>query len=149
MSIQAFGFNFLGQQNLQFIDPTTGRLTQDARNLLLALWNRTGRGTGIVPIVSDPLTAAGASISDALQLTDDWNYFATVDSGTGCQILPLKPGNDIQVFNGGANLLLVYPPASTDQIDALGAGNAYSLAAGQLRIFECWDINPGQFYSYG
>lgn len=148
MSIGSFGQDF-PQPQVGITEPKTGVLTRDGRYLLLTLYNRTGAGTGIVPNVSDPLIAAGASIADALQLTTDWNLFGTVAAGTGCQILPLKPGNDIQVYNGGANALNIYPPTALDQIDALGAGVAYSLPAGKLRIFECWAINPGLYLSYG
>lgn len=148
MSIQAFNQDF-PQPPTPIIDPATGALTRDGRYLLLALWNRTGKGTGIVPVVSPALVATGASIADALQLTNDWNNLGTVAAGAGCQILPLKPGNDIQVYNGGANPLAIYPPSALDQIDALGAGAPYSLAAGKLRIFECWAITPVQLYSFG
>jgi len=41
-------------------------LTRDGRYLLLTLYNRTGTGTGIIPNVSAPLVASGASIADAL-----------------------------------------------------------------------------------
>lgn len=148
MSIQAFGSNFNAQQT-QLFDPQTGALTINGKNFLLALFNRTGGTTGIVPKVSPPLTATGISIADALPLTTDWNFFGTAAFGAGCIIMPLKPGNDIQVFNGSANPVAVYPPDAQSQIDALFAGTAYSLPAGKLRIFECWAINPGQFYSYG
>lgn len=148
MSIQSFGFDFSAQSNgLKFFDPQTGQLTRIGSYFLLALWNRTGTGTGIVPKVSDPLVAAGASIADALMLVTDWNLVGTVAAGTGVQILPLKPGNDIQVYNNGANALLIYPPDANTQIDALGNGVAFSLAPGKLRIFECWTLN--QFVTYG
>lgn len=148
MSIQAFGTDF-PSGNQPFLDPATGLVDRTWRYVLLQLWNRTGQGTGIVPAVSEPLTATGATIADALALTNDWNYFNTVAAGTGCLLLPLKPGNDIQVFNGGANALNIYPPTALDQIDALGAGSPYVLNAGKLRIFECWDFGPLQFYSFG
>lgn len=149
MSIQAFQAQFSANTPLQFIDPQTGVLTKTGQYLFLQLWNRTGQGTGIIPLVSDPLTATGATIADALQLVKDWNFFGTVVAGSGCQILPLKPGNDIQVFNGGAHAINIYPPDTASKIDALGPAAAYSLAPGKLRVFECWAINPGQFYSFG
>lgn len=150
MSIQAFAADFLGQQNVPIVDPQTGTLTRNGRTLLQALWSRTGQGTGIIPNVSPPLTASGSTIADALQLTTDWNYFGTIPGGTGCKILPLKPGNDIQVFNGATpESLSIYPPTALDQIDALGAGQPFILAPGKLRIFECWGNSPAQFYSFG
>lgn len=146
MSIQAFGDDF--PKSTQFLDPT-GNINKTWLYLLLQLWNRTGQGTGIIPVVSDPLTGAGTTIADALSLTDDWNWFTTVAAGTGCKILPLKPGNDIQIYNAGAHSLNVYPPTAADQIDSLGAGSPYVLAAGKLRIFECWGNSPEQFFSLG
>lgn len=144
MSIQAFARNFNASSKL--VDDN-GIPIGDGRDFLLALFNRTGAGTGIVPKVSDSLVATGASIADALGLITDWNLVGTVAAGTGVQILPLKPGNDIQVYNGGANALLVYPPSALIQIDALGNGIGFSLAPGKLRIFECWTLS--QFISFG
>ena len=152
MSIQHFQAQFPAGSEAQFFDPKTGTLTRIGQYFMLQMLNRTGAGTGIVPKVSDPLTATGTTLATALELATDWNTFSTVAAGTGCVIstaLDLQPGNDIQVFNGGANNLNVYPPTATDQIDALGAGSPFVLAAGKLRIFECWATNPSQFRSFG
>lgn len=146
MSIQSFNYDFTAEEVSSFIDPKTGSLTKVGRYLLLALWNRTGQGTGIVPKVSDPLTATGAAIGDALGLTTDWNFVATVPVGTGVQIMALKPGNDIEVYNAGANNLNVYPPVAFS-IDALAVNQAYVLTPGKLRIFQCWTLS--QFISLG
>lgn len=143
MSIQRFARNFFGAG--PFVN-TDGALTVDASRFLLALFNRTGMGNGIVPVVSDLLIAAGMTAADALQLTADWNLVATVAAGSGVQILLLKPGNDIEVYNSGANNLKIYPPTGL-QIDALGVDQPYVLAAGKLRIFQCWGLT--QLYSLG
>lgn len=148
MSIQSFLQNFAPRNPI--VDPQTGIPTTDyGQSLLLALWNRTGSGTGIVPKVTDPaalLVAAGNSQITAFAVTQDWNWFGTVPVGSGALILPLKPGNDIQFFNGGANPLNVYPPLGY-QIDALGLNQPFSLVAGKLRVFECWALN--QLFSFG
>lgn len=146
MSIQSFGTDF--PKTTILLDPN-GNINKTWLYTLLQLWNRTGLGTGIVPVVSDPLTATGTTLADALSLINDWNSFNNVAAGAGCVILPLKPGNDIQVYNGGANSLKIYPTTSQDQIDALGAGAPYVLASGKLRVFECWGNSPSQFYSFG
>lgn len=148
MSIQAFGFNFDVQRTL--VDKS-GVPTRDGRDFLLSLFNRTGAGTGIVPkmglsATNNPLVATGSVLADSLQLTADWNLVGTVGAGTGVQILPLKPGNDIQVYNAGANNLNVYPPGGS-QIDALAINQAFVLAPNKLRIFECWTLT--QLYSFG
>ena len=145
MSIQGFSYNYDLRRKL--VDQN-GVPFQDGRDLLLALFNRTGAGTGIIPKVSPvPLIATGSTIADALGLVTDWNLIGIVAAGTGVAIPPLKPGNDIEVFNGGANALKVYPFSSTAQIDALGNGAAFSLAPGKLRIFQCWTLSL--LISYG
>lgn len=118
---------------------------------LLGLFNRTGAGTGIIPKVSPPLTATGTTIGEALQLIADWNYVTTVPANSGVAIaeaLNLQPGNDIWVFNFGANPLNIYPPSASVVIDALGAGAPYVLTGGGgSRCFQC--ITSTQFSSYG
>lgn len=139
MSIQAFGYLFKENTAHQFIDPKTGRLTQFARFLFLTFWNRTGKGTGIIPQVSTALVATGNSLATALQLSFDWNYVGTTVAGTGVFMPPnMAPGQSLQVFNAGANNLNIYPPNAGIQIDALGNGSAYVLAPNTFREFELW-----------
>lgn len=144
MSIQRFAHNFFGADAFTKAD---GTLMVNASKFLLALWNRTGGGTGIIPQVSDPLTATGANVVTALGLTKDWNNVSDVPTGSGVQLPVMKPGNDCQVKNTGAHALKIYPASPDVQIDALGNGAAFSLAAGKLRIFECWTSN--QLDSFG
>lgn len=138
MSIQAYSYQF--RQNTKLVDPKTGIPTQDGIDLLLALYNRTGKGTGIIPVVSPHLAAAGNSQATALALSNDWNYIGTTPGGSGVVLLPLKPGNDMEVFNGGGSPLNIYP-ASGYQIDALAVNAPYVLNAGKLRIFQCWTLS--------
>lgn len=148
MSIQKFASLFNPRTPL--VDKLGIPSTNYGQQFLLALWNRTGGGTGIVPSVDATLVATGATIADALQLTKDWNGTQTTPAGSGVAIasaLNLQPGNDIWVFNGGLNNLNVYPPSGAVQIDALGNGNPYVLASGKLRCFQCW--TAAQFHSYG
>ena len=143
MSIQSFGYNFVPTKQLV---NSSGIPFNDGRDYLLSLFNRTGGGTGIVPKVSGLFVATGNVLANSLQLTSDWNWVGTTAAGTGVQIPNLKPGNDIQVYNGGANALNVYPFGGAS-IDA-GAINApYVLASGKLRIFECWTL--AQLFSFG
>lgn len=142
MSIQRFAQLLFGAD--AFVDKGTGKLTVNAARFILALWNRTGGGTGIVPKVSDPLTATGADVGTALMLKDDWNVITAGANNAGVVMLALKPGNDIQVMNKGPNTYKVYPFDPAVAIDALGAGAAFSLAPGKLRIFEVMTIDGGQ-----
>lgn len=119
------------------------------------IYNRSGLGTGIVPIVSKPLTATGSTIADALQLQNDWNDIESGGAGSGVAIaaaLSMQPGNDIWVFNGSGSTKNVYPPSSSVQIDQNGNGNPFVLNNLKLRCFQCWSTGaPGGiiFRSYG
>lgn len=156
MSIQSYKIQYRPSSPL--VDSQGIPTSAYGRQFFTQLYNRTGLGTGIVPIVTPPpfLTATGATIADALQLTQDWNDIEFGGANTGVIITPalnMQPGNDIWVFNGTGNNKNVYPPTATDQIDALGAGNPFVLAAGKLRCFQCWFAPNAaitkQFRSYG
>lgn len=129
------------QQNLppaatRFTDQS-GSLTTIGRKFLQNLWNRTGEGPGVPYQVELALQATGATAASALQLGVDWNELLTTPASSGVKLRTLKQGQVQTVFNGGANALSVYPPNGV-QIDALGVGNAYSLAAGKTQFFGCW-----------
>jgi hypothetical protein len=96
--------------------------------------------------VSNNLTATGTVRGDALTLTAQFNNVTTVASGTGARLINRENGELIvRVRNGGANALNVYPFNVTDQIDALGAGNPYVLAAGKVGT---WCLTTsGQWYT--
>jgi hypothetical protein len=137
------------------VDQNGVLLKDSGKPFLLTIYNRTGGASGVVPSQSQPIIASGSSIADAFGLSNDWNDVETVAPGTGVAIaaaLNLQPGNDIWVFNGGANNLNVYPPSALIVIDALAAGNAFVLAPGKLRCFQCWQTKDGAsitFRSYG
>lgn len=134
MSFQAFHNNF---PQMPLVDPKTGLMTKDGRLLLTTMWQRTGGGTGIVPIVNGALTAAGTTQQNALGLTGDWNNVETVASGTGVVMPTLKPGNDITVRNSGSNPLNVYPfPGS--QINANAINAPHVVAPGVAVTYQCW-----------
>lgn len=143
-------FQALFQPRAPLVDQSGLVTSNYGLGFLQALYQRTGGGTGIVPKVSDPITATGKSINDAFQLTADWNPVFTTPLGSGVAIssqLGLQPGNDIWVYNAGANDLSVYPPSSQVVIDTGIAGNPYNLPPNKLRCFQCWQANL--FLSYG
>ncbi len=108
---------------------------------LRALYNRSGGDDGIVPTVSDPLTATGTTLATALGLTHDWNWIGTVPAGSGVIISPLlklQPGNDIWVYNATASNLNVYPPSGSIQIARLGNGAPYVQATHNVTQFQVW-----------
>ena len=117
---------------------STGKFTQVGRYLLLALFNRTGMGTGIPLTVGEGLTASGSTQVDGLAMGDDINEFIKVGAGSASVLFAMQPGMLQIVFNGDlVNALSVYP-AIGYQIDALGASAAYSLASGKTQIFICY-----------
>lgn len=77
--------------------------------------------------VSPNLSAAGTTQATATSLTSDITVVTAVPSGSGVK-LQLLVGQPQQVFNRGANALLVYPAANST-IDARGSNAAVSIPA--------------------
>lgn len=70
--------------------------------------------------VATGLTAAGTASSDAYEVTFAKNSFTTVASGAGAILdSEAAPGDSQLIYNGGANLLRVYPHAATARINNL------------------------------
>jgi hypothetical protein len=86
-----------------------------------ALFHRQSLGLG--------LTATGSVQATALALARQFNIVTTTAAGTGVVVPPSKTGAAMLVQNKGANALAVYPNLGA-AINALGANNALSLAAG-------------------
>lgn len=92
------------------------------------------------------LTATGTVRTNALSLTSYCNDVTTTPPGTGVRLNFRTLGvYSMVVRNGGANALNVYPLNGTDQIDALGAGNPYVLAAGSVGRWTMF--SNGQWYT--
>jgi len=87
----------------------------------------------------DPVTgvsAAGTGQSDATLLAYAHNTISTVAAGAGVKLPVITfPGEEMTVFNDGANNLLVYPSTGA-QINALGANNPFTLPTGQAITFR-------------
>ena len=86
--------------------------------------------------IASGLTATGTTNANALALSQAINQFSTVAAGTGA-ILPTfaVPGDVVEIYNGGANALLVYPPV-LGQINALTVTTGgFSVAAGKSARF--------------
>lgn len=124
------------------IDPEKGTIARPSGvNLMRALWNRTGQGSGIIPSVALGIVATGASSLTSFGLTDDWNEVDTVPANSGVQIPQLQAGQGFCIiFNGGANTLRIYPIVGVT-IDALGAAIPYQLAPNKMQLFSQWSIS--------
>lgn len=103
----------------------------------------------------DALTAAGTTISDALQITKTWNNISTVAASTGVKLFDPSDANStptsivgfqICIRNGGANNLKVYPPTSGDQINALGAGNPATVTSANNQIICCFKTAATKYF---
>jgi hypothetical protein len=77
--------------------------------------------------VAPGLTATGTTQAGALPLGADCCNFTTVPAGSGAILPTMNPGDQISVYNGGANALLVYPPVGA-QIKSLAVNAGYSIA---------------------
>lgn len=94
----------------------------------------------IVGTIANTLTAAGTVQGNAVALTADLNRFTTVAAGTGAIAPAMNPSDSIQIFNAGANALLVYPPVG-GTINALALNAGYSVATA-TPFCELYCVNP-------
>lgn len=80
--------------------------------------------------VATGLTAAGTTITDALQLTAFTSILSTVAAATGVKLPPLWPIGQIGfVQNNGANALNIFPPTATIKLNGGTDGAAVTTAA--------------------
>lgn len=80
--------------------------------------------------VSTALTAAGTTITDALQLVSFSNIISTAAASTGVKLNSSWPIGQIGlVQNNGANALNLFPPTSAMTINGGSAGAAVTIAA--------------------
>ena len=87
-----------------------------------------GQAKALNGAIATALTAAGTTITTALDLTADTNVIGTCSSGAGVQLPACEIGDSVEIYNGGANACKVYPDASANQINGLVAGTAFLLA---------------------
>lgn len=94
-------------------------------------------GSGIPPLAasnicgdtSGALTAAGTTKATALALSSQSNYVSICSSGKGVSLPAMNQGDDVDVYNNGANNLLVYTTAGiADTITNLSANGGFTLS---------------------
>lgn len=94
-----------------------------------------GPGTGTSK--NGVTAAAGGGQANGVLLTDTFNRVTTVATiADSVKLPPAVPGMCMLVMNSGANSMNVFP-STGDQINALGANNAYAMAAGARAEFFC------------
>lgn len=81
--------------------------------------------------INNAIAGAGTTRATATALT---NSLVNVSSGAALSGVSLPalstPGDEIVIFNGGSNTIVVYPQSSTAKFNGLGAGSGFNLAAG-------------------
>lgn len=78
---------------------------------------------------SAALTAVGTTKATALQLSSQSNYISICSSGKGVALPALSLGDDCEVYNNGANSLLVYTTQGVaDTITNTSANAGYTLS---------------------
>lgn len=88
---------------------------------------------------------AGGGQGSATPLTAMLNKVATCATGGDSSLLPVSAaGMTITVTNGGAASMNVFP-STGEQINALGANNAFAVAAGKTASFYCY--TAGQWHA--
>lgn len=114
------------------IDTATGQIYVNTGSATSCSFTTTEAGTTASP------AAAGNSLATATDLTADFNAVTGAD-GTKAVSLPAPVVNKVvTIINTDAsNALPVYPDAAGTQINALGAGNAFTITAGQTATFVC------------
>lgn len=80
--------------------------------------------------VQDSISAAGTSYSDATQLKASSNVVTQGTSDQGVKLPAVQTGIIIEVLNRSDNSILIYPDASTAQIESNGAGVGQVLISG-------------------
>ena len=87
-----------------------------------------GQAKAINGNVKTSISAAGTTISDATQLDTTVNVLGTVASGAGVKLFNGEISDDLWVYNGGANQVVIYPHSTSGIINQLSAGTGVTLA---------------------
>lgn len=87
-----------------------------------------GQAKAINGRVNSAVSAAGSALASATQLNSTVNFVSTVGASAGVKLFNGEIGDDMYVYNGGANTLTIYPHSSSGIINQLSAGTGVSLA---------------------
>ena len=96
--------------------------------------------------VATALTAAGTAQGTALTLGAlDTHLIGTCASGAGVVLTAGAPGDSTNIFNGGANQCLVYPPSGA-KFNALATNGSFILPTNTMATCKCvsatqWIVN--------
>ena len=84
------------------------------------------------------VTALGSTIADAVQLIARKNVVLAADDAVGVKLPHALTDMDVEIVNTVANkTLLVYPFSASEQVNAITAGDPFSLVGGARGQFYC------------
>lgn len=84
------------------------------------------------------VAAAGSTIADATPVLYGRNVVTGADDAKGVLLPKAEPDATVEIVNTVSNkTLLVYPNSSSEQINAITAGSAFSLVGGARGQFYC------------
>ena len=87
-----------------------------------------GQAKAINGRVASAVSAAGTTLATATAINATVNFVSTVAASSGVRLHNGEIGDTIEIYNGGANTLTVYPHSSTGIINQIAAGGGQSLA---------------------
>lgn len=86
-----------------------------------------GQARALAGGVAATVSAAGTTQGTATALVASKNLVSTVAASSGVRLPLVEIGDDVLIYNGGANALTVYPPTS-GRINVASANTGISLA---------------------
>jgi len=96
-----------------------------------------GTSAAIQGGVATALTAAGTTQGTALTLGAlDTHMIATCASGAGVVLTAGAPGDSTNIYNGGANQCLVYPPSGA-KFNSLSTNGSFILPTNTAVLCKC------------
>lgn len=128
------GIKFNNATGTQWSIDSSGNLVQGAQGNSLTL---TTAQTSVQLSAASGLTAAGTTITDALQLTSIYNNVTTAGANTGVKLWNPLVGTTLIVKNSGANDLKLYPANASGVFNAIAAGGSTTLTTAGKQIATC------------
>ncbi len=95
-----------------------------------------GMATAITGGVLNTLTATGTTQATAYTVNLGTAFFSTVGASSGAVLTAGAPGDDVWIYNGGANTLTVYPPSGA-KINGGSTNAGVSLGTNTSMFLRC------------
>lgn len=111
-------------------EPSAGQVITST---LTVTGNTTNQGYNLALVATD-LTAAGTTITDALQLAAQVNNVTTAAASTGVKLPTGVIGMVVRVFNNGASTMAVYA-SNSETIDGTAGATGTTQATSKVRDY--------------